>query len=215
MQIQSSNEDQASIPEQPQQSITTPTPSFGLDPLSQSPSTSSAVPALPLTQPEQTSTSSDSEQQQSPLSRKPLEHFQPIQRAFMTDQPAQQPQQQPPNIENEQQPQAQAAFAADLIDQQRFVDELTWQRLLGLDGSFAFIEHVFWTISLNIVFNVIFLYLPAQIGASILTLCGFGPGKIGYFELPISVMAGLLVILIHGILIHRIARIFRLKRLLL
>jgi hypothetical protein len=223
MQIQSSKEDQASIPEQPQQrSISTSTPSFSLDVLSQYPSTSSAVPALPLTQSEQTSTtSSDSEQQQSPvpLSRKPLEHFQPIQRAFMNDQPAaQQPQQLPPNIENEQQPQAhQAAFAADWIDLhlQRFLNELTLERLLGLDGSFAFIGYVFLFISLNIVFNFICLYLPAQIGATILTLCGIGPGKIGYFEQPINILAGIFVILILGILIHRIALIFRLKRLLL
>jgi hypothetical protein len=132
----------------------------------------------------------------------------------MDDQPAaQQPQQQPPNIENEQQP-PQAQAAANLIDQQqqRFGD---WQRFLGLDGSFAFIGHVFWTISLIIVFNIICLYLPAQIGASILTLCGFGPGKFGYFEQPINILAGIFVILILGILIHRIARIFRLKRLLL
>jgi hypothetical protein len=95
------------------------------------------------------------------------------------------------------------------------VDELTLERILGLDGSFAFIGYVFLLILLNMVFNVIFLYIPAQIGETILTLCGFGPGKIAYFELPISVLAGHLVILILAILIHRIARIFRLKRLLL
>lgn len=36
------------------------------------------------------------------------------------------------------------------------LDDMTWHRLLGLDGSFVFIEHVFWVISLNIVFTVVF-----------------------------------------------------------
>lgn len=41
-------------------------------------------------------------------------------------------------------------------DMDRLVDDMTWYRLLGLDGSFVFIEHVFWVISLNIVFTVVF-----------------------------------------------------------
>lgn len=44
-----------------------------------------------------------------------------------------------------------------------------------------------------------------------MALCGFGPGKVTYFELPISILAGLIVILMHGLVIHRIAKIFRLK----
>lgn len=39
---------------------------------------------------------------------------------------------------------------------ERVADELTWQRLLGLDGSFLFLEHVFWVISLNTLFTVLF-----------------------------------------------------------
>lgn len=39
---------------------------------------------------------------------------------------------------------------------ERVADELTWQRLLGLDGSFVFLEHVFWVISLNTLFTVLF-----------------------------------------------------------
>lgn len=38
----------------------------------------------------------------------------------------------------------------------RFGDELTWQRLLGLDGSLIFLEHVFWVISLNTLFTATF-----------------------------------------------------------
>jgi E3 ubiquitin-protein ligase MARCH6 len=39
---------------------------------------------------------------------------------------------------------------------EQFPENMTWQRLLGLDGSFAFIENVFWVISLNFGFHVIF-----------------------------------------------------------
>lgn len=39
---------------------------------------------------------------------------------------------------------------------ERVADELTWQRLLGLDGSLLFLEHVFWVISLNTLFTVLF-----------------------------------------------------------
>lgn len=39
---------------------------------------------------------------------------------------------------------------------ERVADELTWQRLLGLDGSLLFLEHVFWVISLNTLFTILF-----------------------------------------------------------
>lgn len=39
---------------------------------------------------------------------------------------------------------------------ERVADELTWQRLLGLDGSLLFLEHVFWVISLNTIFTILF-----------------------------------------------------------
>ena len=38
----------------------------------------------------------------------------------------------------------------------RAAEELTWERLLGLDGSLVFLEHVFWVVSLNTLFILIF-----------------------------------------------------------
>jgi len=35
-------------------------------------------------------------------------------------------------------------------------EELSWERLLGFDGSFAFLEHIFWVISFNTLFTVTF-----------------------------------------------------------
>lgn len=37
----------------------------------------------------------------------------------------------------------------------RPAEELTWERLLGLDGSLVFLEHVFWVISLNTLFIMV------------------------------------------------------------
>lgn len=62
------------------------------------------------------------------------------------------------------------------------------------------------------MYNVVFLYFPAQIGAGVLTAFGLGPGKIQYFELPISILAGNFVILLLGVVIHRMAKMLRLKK---
>lgn len=43
-------------------------------------------------------------------------------------------------------------------------EELTWARLLGLDGSMIFLEHVFWVVSLNTLFIIIFAFCPYHIG---------------------------------------------------
>lgn len=33
---------------------------------------------------------------------------------------------------------------------------LTWERIFGLDGTMAFLEHALWLIALNIIFLLIF-----------------------------------------------------------
>lgn len=40
----------------------------------------------------------------------------------------------------------------------RPAEELTWERLLGLDGSLVFLEHVFWVVSLNTLFIMVSLF---------------------------------------------------------
>ena len=55
--------------------------------------------------------------------------------------------------------QAQAQAAQDdvnwnLMEWDR-AEELTWERLLGLDGSLVFLEHVFWVASLNTLFILV------------------------------------------------------------
>eukprot|EP00058_Branchiostoma_floridae_P019098 XP_002604587.1 hypothetical protein BRAFLDRAFT_92810 [Branchiostoma floridae] len=44
------------------------------------------------------------------------------------------------------------------IEWDRAAEELTWERMLGLDGSLVFLEHVFWVVSLNTLFILVFDY---------------------------------------------------------
>ena len=46
--------------------------------------------------------------------------------------------------------------------------------MLGLDGSFVFLEHVFWVISLNSLFIFIFAYLPYHLGTGLFQNFRFG-----------------------------------------
>jgi E3 ubiquitin-protein ligase MARCH6 len=43
-------------------------------------------------------------------------------------------------------------------------EEITWSKLLGLDGSFRFLEHVLWVICMNSLVVFVFVYLPYQFG---------------------------------------------------
>lgn len=48
------------------------------------------------------------------------------------------------------------------MDWDRAAEELTWERLLGLDGSLVFLEHVFWVVSLNTLFILVFGKCPSK-----------------------------------------------------
>lgn len=50
------------------------------------------------------------------------------------------------------------------IEWDRAAEELTWERLLGLDGSLVFLEHVFWVVSLNTLFILVFAFCPYHMG---------------------------------------------------
>lgn len=44
----------------------------------------------------------------------------------------------------------------EVFDVDDFGDEIDWEHLFGLDGSFNFIEHVLWLIAFNTLFIVLF-----------------------------------------------------------
>uniref|UniRef100_A0A182K163 E3 ubiquitin-protein ligase MARCHF6 n=1 Tax=Anopheles christyi TaxID=43041 RepID=A0A182K163_9DIPT len=100
------------------------------------------------------------------------------------------------------------------MEWERAAEELTWERLLGLDGSMVFLEHVFWVVSLNTAFIVLFAFCPYSIGNSLITFLGFNaPGKqLTYFHGLLTTMLGYCVIGITLVKLHAIARFLRWRR---
>lgn len=84
----------------------------------------------------------------------------------------------------------------------RAAEELTWERLLGLDGSLLFLEHVFWVVSLNSLFIVIFAFCPYHMGLMALNVLNMRePAAASHFE-------GLLTTLIGYCLVGTVSFIF-------
>ncbi|KAH9529329.1 E3 ubiquitin-protein ligase MARCHF6 [Dermatophagoides farinae] len=51
-----------------------------------------------------------------------------------------------------------------VIEWDRGAEDITWERVFGLDGTFAFLENVFWVITLNTLFILGFAFFPYHIG---------------------------------------------------
>lgn len=88
-------------------------------------------------------------------------------------------------------------------------EELTWARLLGLDGSMVFLEHVFWVVSLNTLFIVVFAFCPyhiGRIGAATAGLAAEGP-----FAGPLTALAGYALVGAILALLHGTAAVLRLR----
>ncbi|CAJ0574367.1 unnamed protein product, partial [Mesorhabditis spiculigera] len=95
-------------------------------------------------------------------------------------------------------------------DWDRFGDELTWQRLIGLDGSFVFIEHVFWVIALNTLFTVLFAFSPYKLGTLILSVTGLR-AQISLFPSLTAILTGYVAISLMVYLIHRVCKLLGIK----
>lgn len=70
----------------------------------------------------------------------------------------------PPPIRPRQQAQNNDDNHWNPMEWDRAAEDLTWDRLLGLDGSLLFLEHVFWVISLNTLFILVFAFCPYHLG---------------------------------------------------
>jgi E3 ubiquitin-protein ligase MARCH6 len=89
--------------------------------------------------------------------------------------------------------------------------ELTWERLLGLDGSMVFLEHVFWVVSLNTLFIFIFAFVPYTIGHLVLSnLLGIKP--ILHFHGLLTTLCGYCIVGVGLVCLHAIARMLKLKK---
>ncbi|XP_067934672.1 E3 ubiquitin-protein ligase MARCHF6-like [Watersipora subatra] len=95
----------------------------------------------------------------------------------------------------------------------RAPEELTWERLLGLDGSLVFLEHVFWVISLNTLFVLIFAFCPYHIGQwTINGLRMTAVAESSKFEGVLTTMVGYVMVAICLVLLHTILGLVRLQK---
>lgn len=95
----------------------------------------------------------------------------------------------------------------------RAAEELTWERLLGLDGSLVFLEHVFWVVSLNTFFILIFAFLPYHVGH--FAVAGFKMKHITqgvHFEGLTITMVGYCMIGVSLVILHAVSSFFKFKR---
>lgn len=100
------------------------------------------------------------------------------------------------------------------MEWERAAEELTWERLLGLDGSLVFLEHVFWIVSLNTMLIFAFAFCPYCIGHFILSsLDLLHPDKpLLHFHGLITTLFGYCFIGIILVVLHFLARAFHMRR---
>lgn len=92
-------------------------------------------------------------------------------------------------------------------------EELTWERLLGLDGSMVFLEHVFWVVSLNTLFILIFAFCPYHMGAAGIAALGLGERvQASHFRGLLTTLAGYKLIGILLAALHALAGLLGLRR---
>ncbi|XP_064640503.1 E3 ubiquitin-protein ligase MARCHF6-like [Lineus longissimus] len=96
------------------------------------------------------------------------------------------------------------------IEWDRAAEELTWERLLGLDGSLVFLEHVFWVVSLNTLFILVFAFCPYHIGHFL--IAGLKLDELisaSQFEGAVTTLIGYGVFAVSLIVLHGLARLAR------
>ncbi|XP_063075092.1 E3 ubiquitin-protein ligase MARCH6 isoform X1 [Engraulis encrasicolus] len=128
-------------------------------------------------------------------------------------------------LDNEEEEEAGAEDAADAnnaaqddmnwnaLEWDRAAEELTWERMLGLDGSLVFLEHVFWVVSLNTLFILVFAFCPYHIGHFSVVGLGFEEYvKASHFEGLITTIVGYVLLAITLIVCHGLAALVRFQR---
>lgn len=95
----------------------------------------------------------------------------------------------------------------------RAAEELSWERLLGLDGSLLFLEHIFWVVSLNTLFVLVFAFCPYLMGFLFLSVMNLREKALAsHFEGLLTTLLGYCLVGIICLALHRIAACFRLPR---
>ncbi|XP_075224962.1 E3 ubiquitin-protein ligase MARCHF6 isoform X1 [Lycorma delicatula] len=99
------------------------------------------------------------------------------------------------------------------IEWDRAAEELTWERLLGLDGSLVFLEHVFWVVSLNTLFILVFAFCPYHMGHFAVVSLGLREhAAASHFEGLVTTLCGYCAIGLALLVLHSLAELFKLTK---
>ncbi|XP_046402994.1 E3 ubiquitin-protein ligase MARCHF6 isoform X2 [Ischnura elegans] len=99
------------------------------------------------------------------------------------------------------------------LEWERAAEELTWERLLGLDGSLLFLEHVFWVVSLNSLFVLVFAFCPYHVGHfAVVALRATSLAAASRFEGLVTTLVGYCALGIALALLHALASALKLAR---
>lgn len=94
----------------------------------------------------------------------------------------------------------------------RVAEEMTWERILGLDGSLVFIEHVFWVVSLNTLLILIFALFPYHIGTYSIKKFGITHfTTVFYFDGFIITLFGYIIIAMALVLLHFLSSLLKFR----
>ncbi|XP_055506891.1 E3 ubiquitin-protein ligase MARCH6 isoform X2 [Leucoraja erinacea] len=99
------------------------------------------------------------------------------------------------------------------LEWDRAAEELTWERMLGLDGSLVFLEHVFWVVSLNTLFILVFAFCPYHIGHFSVVGLGFEEYvQASHFEGLLTTIVGYVLLAMTLIICHGLAALVKFQR---
>uniref|UniRef100_A0A3Q2CI59 E3 ubiquitin-protein ligase MARCHF6 n=1 Tax=Cyprinodon variegatus TaxID=28743 RepID=A0A3Q2CI59_CYPVA len=99
------------------------------------------------------------------------------------------------------------------LEWDRAAEELTWERMLGLDGSLVFLEHVFWVVSLNTLFILVFAFCPYHIGHFSVVGLGFEDYvKASHFDGLITTILGYILLAAALVVCHALASLVKFQR---
>lgn len=99
------------------------------------------------------------------------------------------------------------------LEWDRAAEELTWERMLGLDGSLVFLEHVFWVVSLNTLFILVFAFCPYHIGHFSVVGLGFKEYvEASHFEGLVTTILGYILLAGALIIFHALASLVKFQR---
>ncbi|MBN3270887.1 MARH6 ligase, partial [Polyodon spathula] len=99
------------------------------------------------------------------------------------------------------------------LEWDRAAEELTWERMLGLDGSLVFLEHVFWVVSLNTLFILVFAFCPYHIGHFSVVGLGFEEYvQASHFEGLITTIVGYVLLAVTLIIEQGLAAVVKFQR---